>query len=156
NAGDASAQALLGPNAEVAVGIGKNAVYLAAGKNWLEAVKKAIDDSAAAPGKATLPLELKVSLAPIAQSFAAFGDDHQKQVGQIVAGMLAQAPGRDHIKLTGEHVENGMRTRLEIENGALQAAATTAMMGRMQAAQAAQAPAQALPATAPEPAPNNQ
>ncbi len=136
----ASVKAMLGENVEVAVGIGEKAVYVALGKNWLDAVKKVVDDSAANPGKATLPLQLVVSASPIVETVAAAakmdGEEQTAAMAEMVSNSLAQSQGRDHARLTAEPIENGVRTRFEIENGALQAAATGAMAAQAQAGQA--------------------
>ena len=70
---------LLGDEAEIAVGIGQEAVYLAVGRDNLEAVKKAIDASAAEPSKAVPPFELAISLGPIMEMAAAEAHDADKK-----------------------------------------------------------------------------
>ena len=124
----ASAQALLGDNLEMAVGIGEKSVYFALGKNWLDAVKKVVDDSAANPGKATLPMQLIVAAKPIAETVAAGakldGKEQEAAMADMVVSALSQSEGRDHVRIVAEPIENGVRTRIEIESGAIQAIAT--------------------------------
>jgi hypothetical protein len=114
---------MLGEKAEIAVGIGKEAVYLAIGRDNLEAVKKAIDASAAEPGKKVPPFEMAVSLAPMIEMAAAKADEaDQKAIMESVADMLRnEAQGRDHIRVVGHLVPNGLRYRFEAEEGVLRA-----------------------------------
>lgn len=134
-----SAKAMLGDKLEMAVGIGEKSVYFALGKNWLDAVKKVVDDSAANPGKPTLPMQLTVSATPIVNAIEAGakldGKDHEAAVAGMVTAALSQSEGRDHARIVAEPIENGVRTRFELESGAIQAIATAAMASQMPAAQ---------------------
>jgi hypothetical protein len=131
---------LLGDTANFAVGIGPEAVYFAVGRDNLAAVKKAIDASAAASGKSVQPFELAVSLAPVAETMAAQAEDGaHKTAAQAVAQMLrAEAAGRDHLRVTGRVVPNGLRYRVEAEQGVLKALGKVAAERQRQAQQANQ------------------
>jgi hypothetical protein len=111
----------LGEKADIAIGIGPEAIYLAVGHKNLEAVKKAIDASASEPEKAVPPFELAVSLAPVMEVAAAHAeDDMQRKILETVADMLKnEAQGRDHIRMVGNVVPNGLRYRIEAEEGVL-------------------------------------
>jgi hypothetical protein len=131
---------LLGENLEVAVGLGPETAYLAIGKNNIEAISKAIDASAAEPGKKVPPVELAVSLGPIMEAAAAqTEDDNQKVIVQKVADFLRnEAQGRDHIRMVGQMMPNGLKYHIEAEEGVLKAigkAATAAQEQRLQANQ---------------------
>lgn len=110
-----------GEKADFAIGIGADAVYLAVGHDNLAAVKKAIDASAAEPGKAVPPFELAISLAPIMEVAASQeGDEMKRKILETVADMLNnEAQGRDHIRIVGHVVPNGLRYRIEAEEGVL-------------------------------------
>jgi hypothetical protein len=112
---------LFGSEATIAVGIGPEAIYLAGGEDGIEAVKKAIDASAAEPNKPVPPFELAVSLAPIMEMAATKAEDEdQKAILESVAEMLRnEAQGRDHIRIVGRVVPNGLRYRFEAEEGVL-------------------------------------
>ena len=132
---------ILGSELNVAVGIGSDAVYVAAGKDNIEAVKKAIDASAANKGKSVPPFEFVLSLTPIvevAASQAEPGD--KKEVAQKVADYLrSEAQGRDHIRAVGKMVPNGQSYHFEAEEGVLKAigkAATASQELKMKAQQA--------------------
>jgi hypothetical protein len=131
---------MLGEKADIAVGIGEEAVYLAIGRDNVEAVKKAIDASASERGKKVPPFELAVSLGPILDMAAAKApDDDQKAILGSVADMLRnEAQGRDHIRMVGQLVPNGLRYRFEAEEGVLRAmgkAAAETQRRKMQALQ---------------------
>jgi hypothetical protein len=131
---------LLGDKANFAVGIGPEAVYLAAGHNHLEAVKKAIDASAANKGKPVPPFELAISLGPVAEVMAAQAEEGpQKDAAQAIAEMLRnEAQGTDHLRVTGSVVPNGLRYRFEAEEGVLKALGKAAAEKQRQAQQASQ------------------
>jgi hypothetical protein len=114
---------MFGEKAEIAVGIGEEAVYLAIGRNNLESVNKAIDASAAERGKKVPPFEFAISLAPIIETAATKAEDaDQKAIMESVADMLRnEAQGRDHIRMVGHPVPNGLRYRVEAEEGVLRA-----------------------------------
>jgi hypothetical protein len=98
-------------------------VYLAVGKDNLNAVRKAIDASAAEPDKAVPPFEFVLSLGPFLEVFAAQTDDaEQRALAQSLAATIRnEAPGRDHIRVVGQLIPNGLRYRLEAEEGVLRA-----------------------------------
>jgi hypothetical protein len=136
DADDEAAQALFGETVEMAFGIGEKSVYFALGKNWLDGVKKVIDDSAASPGKSIKPMEMTVTATPIVQTAAAHAEEDEKAVFEMVNGSLQQSAGRDHARIVAEPIENGVRTRFEVEDGVLRAIGTAVMAKQMQAAQA--------------------
>jgi hypothetical protein len=111
----------LGSEANIAIGIGPEAVYLAVGRDNLEAIKKAIDASAADPDKSVPPFELAISLGPVAEVLAAeMKNDQWKQSLEKVADMLRkEAQGRDHFRMIGRVIPNGLRYRVEVEEGVL-------------------------------------
>lgn len=130
---------LLGEELDVAIGIGKEAVYLAAGRDNLEAVKKAIDASAAEPEKEVPPFEVALSLAPIMEAAAVHTDGDEKQIFEKVADMLKnEAEGRDHIRMVGSLIPNGLRYRIEAEEGVLRGIGKASMERQRQALEAAQ------------------
>ena len=131
---------LLGSEANIAIGIGADSVYLAVGSDNLDAVKKAIDASAAEPDKAVPPFEFAASLGPIMEAASAQAEEgSQKQITEAVAAMLRdEAKGRDHIRAVGRVVPNGLRYRFEAEEGVLRAMGTAAAEAQRQALQAQQ------------------
>jgi len=131
---------LLGEQADIAIGIGPESVYLALGRDNLEAVNKAIDASAADPEKSVPPFELAISLAPVMEMAASHADDpKQKAILEKVADMLKnEAQGRDHIRIVGHVVPNGLRYRMEAEEGVLRGIGKTTAEAQRQAIEAQQ------------------
>jgi hypothetical protein len=131
---------LLGEQMEVAVGLGPEAVYVAVGKNNIEAVSKAIDASASEKGKVVPPFELAISITPIMEMAAAQAEEgDQREIVQKVSDYLkSEAQGRDHIRAIGQIVPNGLTYHFEAEEGVLKAigkAASAAQEQKMKAAQ---------------------
>jgi hypothetical protein len=128
---------LLGDKVDVAIGIGPNAIYVAAGQDYLEAVNRAIDASVADPNKAVPPFEVAVSLGPIMAMSAAYQDDAKgRQIAKSIADMLqGEAQGRDHIRMVGQFIPNGLRYRVEAEEGVLRAIGKAAAVAQEQAQQ---------------------
>ena len=112
---------ILGDSVDVAVGFGKDRVYLAAGKDPVGTVKRVIDQSAAGADDEAAPLVFSVALGKIVQ-FAAAQVDNPKV--NLVADAFAQAEGKDHARITARAVPNGVRYRLEVEDGVLKAIGT--------------------------------
>lgn len=127
---------LLGEKAEVTFGLGPQALYVAVGKDNLNVLKQAIDTSKAQPDKLVSPFELTLSFAPLMEVVAAQAkDEAQRNAARDVAEMLrADAPGRDHVRIVAQMVPNGLRYRIEAEDGALRAILTKAMEARQRAA----------------------
>jgi hypothetical protein len=133
-------RALLGDQADIAIGIGPEAVYLAVGRHNLEAVNKAIDASAADQEKPVPPFELAVSLTPIMAMAASQADDPQQKaiLGNVADMLKNEAQGRDHIRIVGHVVPNGLRYRMEAEEGVLRAIGKATAEAQRQAVEAQQ------------------
>ncbi len=112
---------MLGSEANIAIGVGPEAVYLAIGNNNMDAVNKAIDASAAEPNKSVPPFEWALSLGPILETVAAHTpQEAQRHILESVAKMLkSDASGRDHVRMVSTVVPRGLRYRLEVEEGVL-------------------------------------
>lgn len=135
-ADEAEARKLFGEKVDVAIGIGSDAVYVAAGQGNLDAVKKAIDASKAEPGKEVPPFEFSASLGQIMETVAANARDENTDVYQAIAKMLKDdAQGRDHIRASGTLVPNGLKYRFEAEEGVLRAIGKASMMAQQKAQQ---------------------
>jgi hypothetical protein len=132
-----------GEKADIAFGIGPEAVYLAIGRDHLDAVKQAIDASAAEPDKAVPPFELAISLTPFVEIIAVKADGDQQKVLENVAEMLRnEAAGRDHIRIDARRIPNGLRHRIEAEEGVLRALGKMYVERQRQALEEAQKQAQ--------------
>jgi hypothetical protein len=131
---------LLGNQVSIAIGVGSESVYLAIGENGLDAMREAIDASAAEPNKAVPPFELTLSLAKIMETAAAQAEPgkHQAMCQLIAEQLRTQAQGRDHIRAVGQVVPNGLRYRVSAEEGVLKAIGAAATEAQRQALQASQ------------------
>jgi hypothetical protein len=139
--------ALVGDNLDVVVGIGDSSAYVAAGRDAAKTLKQVIDQSKAAPGKAIPPARISLSAAPIAKFAAAVIDGPQKQMAAMLAMMLQQTSGKDHVTFTVNSISNGVHGRLEIEEGLLK---LLGMAGQMtMGSPSGPPPANLTPSTAP-------
>jgi hypothetical protein len=126
-----AAKQLLGEQIDIAVGIGADSVFVAVGRDNIAEVSKAIDESNASKGKAVPPFELAVSVGQILEVVAGFEDDpRHKQIIQAAAEAIKnQAQDRDHVRLVGKTITNGLQYRMEAEEGVLRAIGTAAAVG---------------------------
>jgi len=119
----------VGDTLEVVIGIADNKVVMAAGRNAMKTLKKALDDSKAAAGKEVPPMRISLAAGSIAQFVAAVADDEQiVDTASMLAGALEAAKGTDHVTITATPIAQGIRVRLEIEQGLLKVLAS---MGQM-------------------------
>jgi hypothetical protein len=124
---------LVGDTLEAAVGTADDKVVLAFGRDAAKTLKKALDQLKASAGTEVQPLEIKLALKPIAKFVAEVADNPQAKlyVGML-GGMLAQAGDKDHVVVTAQPITNGVRLRLELEEGLLKTmGSASAMMGGM-------------------------
>jgi len=137
-ADEEQARQIFGEEVSVAFGIGSEAVYIAAGQDNLDAVNKAIDASKAEPNKQVPPFEFSASLGQILQFAAANAKPDDRPLIQSVADMLKNdAQGRDHVRISGKFIENGLQYRTEAEEGVLRAIGKGAMLAQQKAQQEA-------------------
>lgn len=135
------AKKLLTENGEMIVGVGKNAVYFAIGADPIAAVKAAIAASAKSPKKAIMPFEMTIGLKQALEFAKSVADEDKKPLIEDLAEAVdSAASGSDHVRLMGEPIENGIRTRLELQEGVLKAIGKGASQARMQGAGAGAGP----------------
>jgi hypothetical protein len=145
---DEAFRKMVGQELTVAVGIGQESVYIAAGRDYMSALQQAIDASKAEPNKRVPQLEISVSMRPIVTLAATHAEGPDAQIAlQMMAMSLQAGPnGRDHVRIVGEAIPNGQRVRFEAEEGALravgQAVFTSVMRAMMQGPPAEGAPIQ--------------
>jgi len=110
---------LVGEHLDVVLGIGPKSVYLAAGRDATEKLKQVISKSKAQAGKEVPPMQVSLALASIAKFAAKVADEEVKPVAAMIAAALAEAGGKDHVRLTSTPIPGGVRSRLELEQGVL-------------------------------------
>ena len=110
--------ALIGQNYELAVGVGEKNAYVAFGRDPLATIKQVIEQSAADVQKGEPPLELSLAVGPAAKFIAATSPfENVRCVAKMMALGLSSSAGRDHLKLTAVPIPNGVRYRVEAEEG---------------------------------------
>ena len=127
-ASEEEAQAVFGDQITVVIGIGKDAVYFGIGDQPETHLKKAMDQSANASSTDNdTMMQVNVFMAPMLQ-FAS------GMPGAEMLEMISDAvqPGGDRIQIRSDYIENGTKTRFEIQDGVLQLlGAAGGMMGGM-------------------------
>ena len=109
----------LGEKIDVVLGISDEKLYVAAGRDALKLLKDAIAKSKAAAGKEVPPMQLSIAATPIAKFMAEVAEGPAKMMATMAAGMFEKSAGKDHVTITSRPVDNGVNTRLEVEEGLL-------------------------------------
>jgi len=120
---DPKAEELFGEKVHIVLGTSESAIYFGAGKDPIPAIKKAMDASKAAPGKAIDPFRMVFSLSPVAKFFSKVIPDNadaqaKKNFGTIVE-VLEKFGGKDHVTVTLKPIPGGARMRLNVEPGVI-------------------------------------
>jgi hypothetical protein len=127
---DPKMAALVGEMTEIVLGIADDRLFVAVGRDAAKTLKKVIDDSKAGADKELPPFELKLSLSKIVKFIGEVADnDMAKMKVAMVAGIVSQAGNGDHIVVTGSPIAQGVRVRIEIEEGLLKALSPMLQMG---------------------------
>jgi hypothetical protein len=108
----------VGEELTVVVGVGEKQVFVAAGADAVEILKKAIDKSQTASEKEVLPAQMILSYVKIGKFVAGVipDEDAKTKIEQFVQ-MLEQSGGKDHLIINAQAVENGLKIHLELEEG---------------------------------------
>lgn len=113
---------LVGDQLEIVLGVADDKLVAAVGRDALAMLKKALDQSKADAGKEVAPFEMKVSVGKIAKFIAAVADEEQVKSGAAAfAAALESAAGQDGVLVTAKPIAQGVRLRLELEQGLLKA-----------------------------------
>lgn len=114
-----TARQVLGDSPEVVLGFGKEAMYMAAGRNAVQRLKEAIGRSAT-PVVPPAPAEVWVALRPVAQFVAEVGPPRQQEHARKALELLDQAKGKDHLRMVVRTTDRGAMLRIEAEQGVLE------------------------------------
>lgn len=114
--------ALIGEKLDLVVGLGRQSMYVAAGRNAVGSLKQVIQKSASAAPRTVPPIEISLALEPIAKFVAQWGEEKDRPKAKLIAEELAKTAGQDRINLTAAAIPNGVKYRLEIEEGLLRLA----------------------------------
>ena len=116
----------MGETLELAVGTADDRLLMAAGRDAVKKLKKAIDQSKTATGNDAPPMRISMAAAPFLQLIAEYGDSIQvpplaKAIAGVLSETLKSVGGKDHLTITAKPIPQGIRYRLEIEEGLLKA-----------------------------------
>jgi len=118
---------LLGETVEVVVGIGKDSAYLAAGRDALKTLKRAIAESAKTTSEHVEPLKVSLAVDALARFVALYGEEKDRPGAARLAELLAETAGNDRINLFAQAIPRGVKYRLEVESDILRAAGKLAV-----------------------------
>jgi hypothetical protein len=110
------ARKLLGDTLEIAVGTGKDSAYFGFGHNCVAQLKSIISSQPAQ--QPVPPFQMTMSLKPIMQFVSAIEDN--PLIGSV-KDALDDVGTKDHVKIQGLAVKDGVTYRLEVEEGVLRA-----------------------------------
>ena len=118
---DQSLAPMVGDTLDIVVGIAGDKAYLAAGRDAVKTLKKALKPAkSAAADKEVPPFQVALSVKPIEKFLAEVAPEEQvKSSAEMLAGLLDKVKEKDRITITSSPVSNGVRVRLEIEEGLL-------------------------------------
>ena len=105
----------VGETIDIVVGFGADRLYLAVGKDGIDTLKQAIDRSATTPTTELPPMTLSLAVAPLMKLVAARQGGENAQL-EMQAQQLKEG-GKDHVNVTVEPMDNGVRYRIEAEEG---------------------------------------
>lgn len=114
---DAEASKFLGEKLDLVFGFDAKSVYFACGKDAAKTLKDAIDKSKAAGEKEVAPVEFAVSAGPIVNFAASMNGDNP--IAGMLADEVAKFKGKDHYRIVLKPIANGVRYRVEVEQGIL-------------------------------------
>lgn len=111
-------QRLFGKSLDVVVGAGKDEMYLAAGRNALDVLKTAMDQSKQVAGQTVPPMQMFVAATPIVRLVQMFADEEEaKEAAGRALKILEAAGGKDRVVMTATVLPNGMKARIEVQAG---------------------------------------
>jgi hypothetical protein len=113
---DPDSREVLGESIDVVLGTSDTSFYIAAGTDALTQLKSIIDASAANGAQTVPPAQISVAATPILQ----FAGQFAPPVG-LLAAVVGQSGGKDHVKIVNKIIENGSITRITVEEGMLKA-----------------------------------
>lgn len=122
---------MIGATIEVVIGIGPKDIYVAAGKEPLEALKQAIVASKQGE-KDALPMKAWLDAGTLAKFIAAVEENPaEAEQAARVAKALEQAGNKDRVILSATPIPGGLRFRWEVESGILKALVKMRQQGGM-------------------------
>ena len=127
---------IVGDKPEMVIGIADDKLLVAAGHDAVKTLKKVLDASKAGADKEVPPLEIKLAVGKIAKFATEMAKDNAPPEAQMKMSMLTsvlvKAGDKDHVTITASPISQGVRVRVEMEEGLVKAIASMGqMMGPM-------------------------
>ena len=111
----------IGDRLQLVIGVGKQSVYFAAGREARKTLQEAMARSRSATITDTAPVQLSWALHDTVQFFAHAGQGAAKQrASKLLETLESTTNDSDHLTLSIHPREQGLRLRLELEEGAVQ------------------------------------
>lgn len=105
---------MVGETLEIVVGVGRESVYVAAGRDAMKTLREAIERSDTAAKVS--PMKLSIALGPLFKFAAEVGEsERERQMAAKAAEALEKMSGKDHLNLVAEPIERGIQVRFEAE-----------------------------------------
>jgi hypothetical protein len=121
---------MIGEDINVVIGVGDQCVYVAAGREPMDAVRQVIERSGHDRSGAVPPLRMSVALESLTSFVAKLGEGKDRAQAAVAAALLESAGGTDHIKVVASSIQRGVRFRIEFEQGILEAIGKAAQQKR--------------------------
>jgi len=114
-------QRMFGPAIDVVVGVGPESVYTAIGRDALGTLLELIDGSKENAARTVAPLEFSLDVRQLAAFLAEYGGgEAERQQARKLAGVLDEIEGeKDRITVTAGPIPQGVKLRLDIDEGIL-------------------------------------
>ncbi|QDU54856.1 hypothetical protein [Aeoliella mucimassa] len=132
-ADEEDAREMLGESLDVALALGDDTFYLAAGANSMSNMKAAMDASGGS-SDVVKPMKISVALTPLVRLGLKAEPDATGEA--MLDALTTKSEGEDQIHVTVDMVDGKARYRLELEKGVLHAFGAAAMEARRQGAAA--------------------
>lgn len=104
---------MLGNPLKVVLAFGEDTFYVAVGDEGIDTIKQVIDKSAETPAEKLPPLTASLALGPVLKLASSQNGD--KRTARMAESL--KEGGKDHVKLSVEPIGNGVRYRIEAEEG---------------------------------------
>ena len=113
-------QELFGDTLDILIGVDSKTVYVAAGDNCYDLLKKCVNNSTSAKQGRSVEMNLYLS-----SMLEMLGSVESEEMMQEMADVLKES-GKDRISIWSENVKNGTKARFEVQDGVLKLIAIAA------------------------------
>lgn len=125
------ARRMLGEQLDIALALGNDSFYFAAGEDCMAKLTAAMDASGSS--QPVKPMQMSIALQPILKTIGELDPTGNPILADLNEALLT-AEGMDEIHMTAEGMDGQIRGRLELESGVLKAIGAGVQAARMQGA----------------------